>query len=150
MFGRIKLQPNDALYSKIIRWGKNACDRCGGNHQLQCAHIMGRAHKGTRWMLYPVRNAIALCMSCHAWFDSHKITAVIVEPEKRVFKPNEEGFTFLVKGMGYSWAQLLRLYVLSQAISKPDEKIVEMQLKLELNRLERGSPPTQTSTKGGR
>ena len=37
---------------------------------LQCAHIMGRRSKGTRW--HP-DNAVALCAGCHIYFTGHPL-----------------------------------------------------------------------------
>ena len=110
----IKRDVNDDLYSKIIRHGKNRCERCLRSRDLQCAHIMGRANKSTRWALKPVKNAVALCFSCHEWFDKHKIMACILEPKKRVFSPNDESFTFLVAQCGYTWEDLTNLYIQSR------------------------------------
>ncbi len=114
-FRKIKLDSNDVIYSKIIRFGKYRCDRCHLVRDLQCAHIMGRGHYATRFMLEPVRNAVALCADCHDWFDSHKIRAVLFEEKKRVFNYAEESYTWLVKGnQRYTWDQLLLLYAKGQ------------------------------------
>lgn len=114
---RIKVDPNDALYSKIIRFGHPQCARCGKIPKaLQCAHIMGRARHSTRFMLRPVRNAIQLCggpfNSCHHFFDTHKMFPLLMDPAKRVFTADEESFTFLVERCGYTWEQLELLYKL--------------------------------------
>ena len=120
MFGRLRIDKNDTLYSAIIRFGVKRCRRCGMRAKLQAAHIVGRAHYSTRFLLNPIRNAIPLCMTCHAWFDSHKIEALIFDDTgtKRVFTGDEEGYTFLVKKCGYSWRDLQRLYILSRQIFK--------------------------------
>ncbi len=107
-FRPIKIDPNDTLYSKIIRWGHTRCLRCGRTRKLQCCHIMGRGRHSTRFMLKPLRNAIPLCTDCHDWFDTHKIIACICEPEKRVFNPKDESYHFLVS-LGYTWGDLERL-----------------------------------------
>lgn len=116
-FRKIKLDSNDVLYSKIIRLGKYRCDMCHLVRDLECAHIVGRGHYATRFMLEPVRNAVALCASCHDWFDSHKITAVLFEEKKRVFNLREESYTWLVKGhLAYTWDQLVLLYAKGQTV----------------------------------
>ncbi len=118
-FRRIKVDVNDTLYSKIIRFGKERCPRCKNIRDLQCAHIIGRTAKSVRWQLWPKANAIPLCSTCHDWFDSHKISACIFDERKRVFNEKEEGFTFLVKCCGYSWNDLAKLYAKSQSRMNP-------------------------------
>lgn len=118
MFRKIKIDINDRLYSKIIRFGKTRCDRCHLWRSLDCAHIMGRGNYTTRFMLHPVRNAVALCTTCHGWFDTHKIVELLRDPAKRVFGFQDESFTWLVKShLRYTWDDLTRLYVLSNAVS---------------------------------
>lgn len=115
-FRRIKIDPNDKLYSEIIRTLANGiCQRCHkyfGFSRLQCAHIIGRGHHGTRFALKPKRNAVALCAGCHSWFDTHKIQALIFDEEKRVLSSTDESFTWLVKTLFYTWGELYKLYAL--------------------------------------
>lgn len=141
MFGKIKIDPNDKLYSQIIRFGRKRCMRCDQVRELQAAHIVGRAHYATRFMLKPVRNAVALCMACHNWFDTSKMKSVIFEPSKRVFNASEEGFTFLNVMCGYSWNDLEKLFILSRQVcsyskDKPIYHIIKKDLTEELKRLE--------------
>lgn len=110
-FYKQKIDKNDILFSKLIRFGKTKCDRCRLVKNLQCAHIFSRGKKNTR---FDERNAIALCVPCHDWFDSHKIKAVLLDENKRVFSPRDEGYTFLVLQLGYSWDELLKLLVKSE------------------------------------
>lgn len=123
-FRKIKIDPNDKLYSQIIRsLARGRCRRCQvtvGFQRLQCAHIMGRVHKRTRFLIEPQYNAVALCASCHSWFDSHKIDALIFDERKRVLSPKDESYTWLVSskiknfpGWNYSWDDLYELYALS-------------------------------------
>jgi hypothetical protein len=111
-FRKIKVDPNDVLFSKIVRFGKDRCDRCDLFRKLQCAHIFGRRYKAIR---FERRNAVALCSNCHAWFDSHKIDALIWDEKKRVLTGREEGFTWLVKARDYTWDELARLYAKGQS-----------------------------------
>lgn len=56
----------DKLASKIVR-SKGRCEWCGGNGKLDCAHIIPRTYKSTRWYL---PNLIPLCFLCHKrWHD---------------------------------------------------------------------------------
>lgn len=141
MFGRIKIDPNDTLYSKIIRFGRTRCMRCQLARELQCAHIIGRSHYATRFMLKPVRNAIALCMTCHNWLDTSKMKSLVFDPSKRVFTASEESYTFLNVMCGYSWNDIEKLFILSQQVvsyskSKPIYFIIQNQLTEELKKLE--------------
>ena len=106
-FYRIKTDKNDILFSQLIRFGKILCDRCGKERKLQCAHIFSRGFWNTR---FDEKNAIALCSTCHDWFDTHKIRAVLLDERKRVFSSDDESYTFLVKRMGRTWDDLLKLY----------------------------------------
>lgn len=127
-FRPIKRDPNDALYSEIIRsHGIGRCRRCHlyfGYERLQAAHIIGRAHKTTRFLLKPKFNAIPLCSNCHSWFDQHKIDGLIFDEKKRVISPDDESFTWLVRSKislngkpqdfwNYTWEDLYNLYALS-------------------------------------
>ena len=135
-FYRAKIDVNDTLFSKLVRHGKKLCDRCGKERDLQCCHIIGRAHYATR---FDLRNAVAMCAGCHDWFDSHKITAVIFDPNKRVFGACDESYHFLVKCLGYDWDEIARLYVKGQAPSgyKFSKKLITKTLKQMLK--ERGA-----------
>lgn len=120
-FRRIKLDANDILYSKIIRYGVNRCFRCHLWRDVQCAHIMSRRYYSTRFTLTPKPNAIPLCASCHDWFDSHKDnTPIFNEEARRYFMPAQNSYAFLVKRAvesgGYTWEDLQILYVKSQGV----------------------------------
>jgi len=54
----------DILFSKIVR-SRGFCRKCGTRKQLQCAHIVSRSYKVTKWNL---DNAFCLCKSCHTYF----------------------------------------------------------------------------------
>ena len=113
-FRRIKIDPNDALYSKIIRHGKIRCERCLCVRDLQCAHIMPRGHHRTRYMLKPYKNAVALCCDCHNWFDTHRDDTPIFEVDaRRFYSPLKNAYTFLVFRCGYTWLDLHNLYALA-------------------------------------
>lgn len=116
---KIKIRPNDVLYSKIIRHGRDRCIRCNFVRALQACHIMERGNETTRYCLDP-RNAVPMCATCHSWFDTHKQDALLYDPTKRVFNHTQESYTFLVERCGYTWNQLEKLYVWSnQTLSMP-------------------------------
>ena len=115
---RHKTDPNDVLYSKIIRFGQDLCWRCNKVRRLEAAHIMGRRHHSTRFMLDPVVNAIPLCGYCHRkWFDRKKMDRLLWDPKARVFTAEDESYTFLVEKCGYTWAQLELLYIKHRNVS---------------------------------
>lgn len=142
-FRKVKIRTNDKLYSQIIRFGKDRCDRCGLYRPLQCAHIMSRGSESTRYLLEPVRNAVALCSTCHDWFDRNKIKALLFEPAKRVLSAADDGYTWLVEKMGYTWDQLMLLYVMAQRAETGmpkslREKHTRIELTQKLKELEDG------------
>lgn len=57
------------LHSQVIR-SIGACERCGGDNSLQCAHIISRRYNAVRTDL---RNAFCLCASCHRFFTDHPV-----------------------------------------------------------------------------
>ena len=61
----------DLLFSKIIR-DANQCHRClkYGVKNLQCAHLISRSYRQTRWN---AENAICLCSGCHMYFTHHPL-----------------------------------------------------------------------------
>lgn len=139
--GGLKRDVNDDLFSKIIRFGQRACAMCGRVRDLECAHIMGRKYYATRFMFYPIKNAIPLCNFCHSWFDEHQIPTLIWMENRRVFGYKEESFTFLIEKCGYTWDQLQRLYTWAKGNTSPqhykfEKKNITIRLRAELNRLE--------------
>lgn len=63
---KAKLRDADKLFSLFIRnrdgW---ACRKCGSVQNIQCAHIVSRRYRATRWS---PDNAIALCARDHVKF----------------------------------------------------------------------------------
>ena len=70
-FGRIKLDPNDILFSKMVRERDGKCLFCfkGPEWKLECSHFWGRGNKATRW---DPSNAETLCFQCHAKNEANK------------------------------------------------------------------------------
>ena len=63
---KIKLDPLDILFSKLIRRrAEGKCEYCGQYPKPQgyhCHHFIGRRYRNTR---YELDNGVALCMACH-------------------------------------------------------------------------------------
>lgn len=60
-------QEADRLFSLVVR-AVGSCRRCGSGVDLQCAHIVTRSRKVTRW---DESNALPLCGYCHAYYTDH-------------------------------------------------------------------------------
>jgi hypothetical protein len=59
----------DKLYSEYIRTRDDwTCKRCGSAHNPQCAHIVSRRYRATRWMTGNPGGAVCLCSRCHMMF----------------------------------------------------------------------------------
>lgn len=121
MFGGIKRNATDALFSDLVRtlagW---KCERCFKSYEnrrqgLHCSHFYGRRGKSTRW---DVENAAALCFSCHNHMGEN--------PAEHV--------KFFEKRLGLEKFEKLTLRANTPAI-KVDEKMVRVYLKNELSKL---------------
>ena len=71
---KIKLTSMDVKWARVIKIRDNfTCRVCGRfgkdgvGYKMESAHIMGRGHKSTRWLL---ENGICLCFRCHR--ESHQ------------------------------------------------------------------------------
>lgn len=68
---------NDREFSRLIRERDGQCLNCNRRDHLQCAHIIRRGFKKTRW---DEDNAVTLCLWCHHHFTNHpKDWAIWVE-----------------------------------------------------------------------
>lgn len=69
MFGRIKINATDRLFSEYIRKKANGkCERCKrefGWKNLENSHFHGRRKKSVRW---DETNCAALCRACHQYY----------------------------------------------------------------------------------
>jgi hypothetical protein len=66
-FGKVKLRPDDILYSKYIRKkARYICERCKRRYPdgngLQASHYWGRRRESTRFNDF---NVSCLCVGCH-------------------------------------------------------------------------------------
>lgn len=60
---KAKLKDADRLFSEVIRTRDGwACQACGSKDRPQCAHLVSRRYRATRWN---PSNAICLCAGCH-------------------------------------------------------------------------------------
>ncbi len=113
---KISLTPLDNLFSQYIRARDKVCQRCGGNHGLQCSHFWGRRRKSTR---YDDDNCCALCFGCHLYFHSNP----------------QEYREFMIKRLGseekYDW-----LMKRAQTPQKPDINGIYLYIKSKIGELE--------------
>lgn len=54
----------DRLFSLVVRADRKMCERCATRERLQCAHIVSRRYRATR---FTEANAFCLCAGCHHW-----------------------------------------------------------------------------------
>lgn len=75
--GKIKRNKLDIVFSKLVRAiADHRCEACGRHEhevKLECAHIIPRRYRATRWFL---PNAVCLCHGCHRKFTEHPIAWV--------------------------------------------------------------------------
>lgn len=129
---KVKINPTDTLYSKIIRFDKERCERCQHTAALQCAHIMSRRHLSTRWMLEPVKNAVALCSACHDWFDTHVSKDILFDERLQKIKQPDNRYWFLVDKCGYTFESLVDLYRRAQCGPPWSKKLFEDEIRTNL------------------
>jgi 5-methylcytosine-specific restriction endonuclease McrA len=74
IFGRIKIDKADEVFSIYIRTRDKRCVRCGrrgsgpqGIEGLQNSHFFGRANESTR---FDPKNCDATCSGCHSYWGS--------------------------------------------------------------------------------
>ena len=78
-FGKIKRNIADKWFSDCVRMRSNwHCERCGKDKEekkqgLQCSHLLGRGHYGTR---YDPECALALCSACHQFVTGHPVAHI--------------------------------------------------------------------------
>src|SRR3990167_8572421 len=68
----------DQYFSEIIRMRAGKCEETNGTFRLNCAHIISRSYKATRW---DFDNAICLQQDRHMFYTTHP-----VEWEKFIIK----------------------------------------------------------------
>src|SRR3990167_5354484 len=60
----------DSCFSEIIRLRAGKCEETNGKMNLQCAHLISRSYKSTRWDL---DNAICLSRERHKYYTEHPL-----------------------------------------------------------------------------
>lgn len=69
MWGTVKRDKADKLFSEYIRKRDGKCVRCGKTNNLQCSHYWGRRMESVR---FDPLNAEALCPGCHEKWEHQK------------------------------------------------------------------------------
>ncbi len=117
MFGRIKIEPADRLFSQFIRKrDKWRCVRCGRQHEegsatLGCSHYWGRVHRSTR---FDPDNWDSLCnLPCHRLW----------EGEER-----DEYMRFMIKKLGGE-NEFKILKFKAHTYKRKDKKLEELYIK---------------------
>lgn len=122
MWGKIKIDKIDSLFSRVIRLrAKGQCQRCKKFKDfslLQAAHCWGRRKQSVR---YDLDNALGLCFTCHHLIDSEDPDA---KRDLFVKYLGEEGYKKL--NQRANWPQQY----------KPDKKVIEIYLKQQLKQYE--------------
>lgn len=70
---RIKRNPLDILFSKLIRTQRPECEICKRNPSSQIHHFKGRRYQSVR---YDPQNVWAVCFACHRKFEEDPPWAV--------------------------------------------------------------------------
>lgn len=70
---RIRIDPLDTKFSKLIRAWHPICECCNQNSSTQVHHFKGRRYQSVRYL---PENVLALCFSCHRKFHEDPIFAV--------------------------------------------------------------------------
>lgn len=120
----IKRTPADDYFSKCVRERVNyRCERCGKQYDksstgLHCSHNYSRRHRTIRWCK---ENALALCFSCHSWYEGN---------------PPESG-RWLVEKIGETNHEILREKMRSNIkVSKQEENDIAKHYKNELEKMQ--------------
>ena len=72
---KIRIDPLDTKFSKMIRTKKPICESCHTRSSSQVHHFKGRRHQSVR---FDPDNAWALCFTCHRKFHEDPEYAVVM------------------------------------------------------------------------
>lgn len=76
---RIRRDPLDALFSKLIRKQRPICEVCHKNSSTQVHHWKGRRHQSVR---FDPDNAWAVCFACHRKFEEDPPWAIQMQQKR--------------------------------------------------------------------
>lgn len=65
---KVKLRPDDTLFSKCLRAKRGKCEKCGWVIRLQISHFHGRRKESVR---FDEENCDVLCFTCHRIFEEN-------------------------------------------------------------------------------
>lgn len=122
MFGGIKRDATDALFSDLVRAKASwRCERCHKDYSerrqgLHCSHFFGRGNKAVRW---EPENASALCFYCHKVLGEN---------------PNDHR-DFFIKRLGEERYNALVLKAKLPRKEKVDVKMLRLWLKQEIKKV---------------
>lgn len=116
---RIRIDPLDREFSKMVRLKKPLCEVCAKHPSSQVHHFKGRRHQNTR---YDEENCWAVCFGCHRRFEEDPSWAV-AQQQKRLGKDYD--------------AFIMRANMIKKRTSS-DKKVLTAWIKNEIERIERG------------
>lgn len=115
---KIKINPLDAKFSKLVRLKNPICESCKIHASSQIHHFKGRRYKSVR---YDFDNCLAVCFQCHRKFHEDPVWAV----------------DFMKKRLGNRWNKFI---LKAEAICKRykhDKKLLEIWINSELKKYDR-------------
>jgi 5-methylcytosine-specific restriction endonuclease McrA len=65
---KVRLRPDDILFSKYLRAKRGKCENCGVIKNLQVSHFHGRRKENVR---FDEENCDILCFTCHRVFEEN-------------------------------------------------------------------------------
>ena len=130
--GKLRQLADDAMSLYVRHRGGWACEKCGAQVMIQCAHIIPKSGEGQAGR-YSEINAMALCGKCHTYYTSHPY-------EWRLWVGAErfDGLHSLYSGKLVKWdlAEEARRFLLLTAKHYPEAQERLSELNAQANRLE--------------
>lgn len=126
---KIRIDPLDQLFSKLIRAWRRRCEICG-KESTQLHHWKGRRHRSVR---YDPDNAWSLCFGCHRKF--HEDPSWAVEMQKKRLGLRYDHFILKANGIC--------------KCTNSDKKLLEIWIKQELRKCAWSTNKGEINLKGG-